>query len=32
MRKIKFRGLDINTDKWLYGYLSWFESPKKVYS
>lgn len=28
MRVIKFRGLDINTDKWLYGYLSWFESPE----
>lgn len=28
MRKIKFRGKDINTDKWLYGYLSWFESKR----
>ena len=28
MRAIKFRGIDINTNKWLYGYLSWFESPE----
>ena len=28
MRTIKFRGIDINTNKWLYGYLSWFESPE----
>ena len=28
MRTIKFRGLDINTNKWSYGYLSWFESPE----
>ena len=28
MRTIKFRGIDLNTNKWLYGYLSWFdESP-----
>ena len=29
MRIIKFRGIDINTNKWIYGYLSWFESPEK---
>ena len=28
MRTIKFKGIDVNTGKWLYGYLSWFESPK----
>lgn len=29
MRDIKFRGRDVNTDQWLYGYLSWYESPEK---
>ena len=29
MRIISFRGLDSNTNKWLYGYLSWYESPEK---
>lgn len=29
MRIINFRGLDSNTNKWLYGYLSWYESPEK---
>lgn len=29
MRIIKFRGIDLNTNKWIYGYLSWFESPEK---
>lgn len=29
MRIIKFRGIDLNTNKYIYGYLSWFESPEK---
>jgi len=29
MRDIEFRGRDVNTDQWLYGYLSWYESPEK---